>query len=424
MYFYRRAVNGVVAVILFGSVHVSADSGQLSLQQAVSRAQADDPWLVANRHRQQAIESMAIASAVMPEPKVSVAMNNLALDSFDFNQEAMTQLKFGISQTLPRGDSLAINKQQLKQSAGQYPFLRQDRKAKVAIIVGKLWFDIYKAQQSIHLIEQNRALFEQLADVAQASYSSAIGKTRQQDIVRAQLELARLDDKLTALEQKRLVHRQSLGEWVGVALTESLPDKMPRIKPKGLSMPNFEFHPAVQALNQQVKAGSFGIDLAKQQYRPQWTLNASYGYRGDAPSGMDRADLFSVGVSLDVPLFSEQKQDKQVAAAVSRKEAVKTEKLLLLRQFQSRYQVSKVQYQQLGKRELFYQEKLLPQSSEQAEAALTAYTNDDGDFAEVVRARIDQLNAQIELLDITVERQKAALSLNYFYVGDGEGGIL
>ena len=51
---------------------------------------------------------------------------------------------------------------------------------------------------------------------------------------------------------------------------------------------------------------------------------------------------------------------------------------------------------------------------QQAEASLTAYTNDDGDFAEVVRARISQLNAQIDSLEIDVERQKTIASLNYY----------
>jgi hypothetical protein len=46
------------------------------------------------------------------------------------------------------------------------------------------------------LIERDRVLFEQLVDIVKASYSSAQGNTRQQDVIRAQLELARLDDSL------------------------------------------------------------------------------------------------------------------------------------------------------------------------------------------------------------------------------------
>ena len=52
---------------------------------------------------------------------------------------------------------------------------------------------------------------------------------------------------------------------------------------------------------------------------------------------------------------------------------------------------------------------------EQAEASLSAYTNDDGDFAEVVRARIAELNARIDALDIEIERLKTIAQLNYFF---------
>lgn len=55
---------------------------------------------------------------------------------------------------------------------------------------------------------------------------------------------------------------------------------------------------------------------------------------------------------------------------------------------------------------------------EQAEASLTAYTNDDGDFAEVVRSRIAELNAQIDALNIRVEQQKTIVQMNYYFMKD------
>jgi len=50
---------------------------------------------------------------------------------------------------------------------------------------------------------------------------------------------------------------------------------------------------------------------------------------------------------------------------------------------------------------------------EQASAALTAYNNDDGDFAEAVRARISELNAQVELIQMMAERAKTLASFRY-----------
>jgi hypothetical protein len=53
---------------------------------------------------------------------------------------------------------------------------------------------------------------------------------------------------------------------------------------------------------------------------------------------------------------------------------------------------------------------------EQTEASLSAYTADDGDFSEVVRARIDALNARLDAFDIEVDRLKTVAQMNYFLV--------
>jgi len=185
-----------------GSEIKSIHHDGLTLDMAVKAAQRNDPWLTGNRHIQDAYQSKSIAAGTLPDPKVNIGLANMPMDTFDFGQEGMTQFKVGVSQMFPRGESLALRQQQLELIASQYPFQREDRKAKVAVTSGQLWLDVYKAQESIALIESNRGLFEQLSDIAQASYSTALGKSRQQDIVRAQLEVTRIDDRLNVIEQQ------------------------------------------------------------------------------------------------------------------------------------------------------------------------------------------------------------------------------
>jgi outer membrane protein TolC len=440
-----------------GCVSANADnivnSGPLTLQTTIQLAQKNDPWLVGNQHMQDSVESMSIASGALPDPKMSVSVANIAADSFDFNQEAMTQFKVGVSQMFPRGDSLALKQAQLKLVGSQFPFQREDRRAKVAVTAAKLWLDAYKAQESIALIENDRALFEQLADVAQASYSSALGKTRQQDIVRAQLELTRLDDRLTMLKQEQEMSLQKLSEWLSDFQPEipSLQNNSPLFNPSALTLaqtlPNikmldkqlylatssikpqnlyqrFSQHPSVKIVEQKIKASQSGVELAKQSYKPEWGISAGYGVRGDAPLGADRSDLFSIGVSFDIPLFTSNRQDKQVQSAISKTSAIKTERWQLLRQLISGFETNRAQLLRLNQRQQLYQERLLPQMHDQAEAALTAYTNDDGDFAEVVRSRIAELNASIDALSINVERQKNIVQLNYFLIKSADEIIL
>ena len=288
-------------------------------------------------------------------------------------------------------------------------------------------------------------MFEQLADVAEASYSAALGKTRQQDIVRAQLELTRLDDRLTVLRQKQEMFMEKLSEWLieyfhgdgdilsGMAplswsqleLDKDRPDiRMLRKSlylARGETNPQEIFtylssHPSLLALDRKIEASNIGIDLARQKYKPAWGVNANYGYRDEDQNGKNRADFISLGVTFDLPYFTANRQDKEVQSSISQAAAVKTKKWALLRKMIADFERTRSQLNRLNERQQLYQNQLLPQIHEQAEASLTAYTNDDGDFAEVVRSRIAELNAQIAALGIDVERQKSIIGLNYFFM--------
>ena len=449
---------GIIAITIFTASAAESPeikvNAPLSFEQTVRAAQKNDPWLTGNVHKQRAIESMSTAVNTLPDPKMSIGLANLPTNGFDFGQEGMTQAKVGISQMFPRGNTLEFKSQQLKIQSEAYPYQRKDRESKVAVTVGSLWLDAYRVQQSIALIEKNRSLFEQLADVAQASYSSALGKTRQQDIIRAQLELTRLEDRLDKLAQQKNHYEGKLSQWLttlstaklskisnsideaslvadlalhSIKLSQQLP-QIDLLNPSlvyteswlkvGELVPFFSSHPSVIAVEKKINATRAGINLAKQKYKAEWGVNASYGYRGDDPMGRSRADLFSVGVTFDLPLFTENRQDNEVQSAISKTEAVKTEKLLLLRQLLGAYSSAKGRLLRLIDRQDLYKKKLLPQIHDQAEASLTAYTNDDGDFSEVVRSRIAVLNVEIDHLTLNVEEQKILLELNYLLIGN------
>lgn len=441
----QAAISLSLIMALISSFSVKADDYQaLSLEAAVLQAQKNDPWLVANRHNQNALISQSLAATSLAAPKVSVAVTNIASDSFSFNQEPMTQFKFGVSQQFPRGDTRALKQQKFERMAGQQPFLRQDRKAKVVIEISQIWLEIFKAQQTIALIEKERPLFEQLEDIVESNYSSAFGATRQYDIVQAELELTRLDDRVNQVEQQKDMAMAKLYKWLKYGNSSSsiqpsdvannsivISGQLPNIHstiPEDLNIeqniiPNqlvvyFNQHPALKALEQKIKASKSDIALAKQKNKPSWAVKADYGYRGNDPLGQSRSDLFSLGVTFDLPLLTKNKQDQELKSALSQTESIKTNKWLLMRQMFSDFEKLAAQLQKLERRQKLYQQRLLPQIREQAEATLTAYSNDDGSFAEVVHARIAELNAGIDALEIDTEKQLTQIKLNYFFIKD------
>ena len=147
----------------------------LTLENAIEQAVLEDDWLAANVEREQAMLEEALAAAQLPDPRVSIGLSNLPLDTFNLGQEPMTQLRVGINQVIPRGDTLLLSEQKKKQQSEVNPFLRADRKAKVELLVSQLWLKSFLSARSIALIEADRSLFQQLIDITSSRYTVGLG---------------------------------------------------------------------------------------------------------------------------------------------------------------------------------------------------------------------------------------------------------
>jgi outer membrane protein TolC len=425
--------------IVLNTCLVFSAFADITLDHAITMAIQQDPWLSGNQLHEQALRAKSKGADTLPDPTLSLGLVNLPTNGFAFDQEPITQLKVGVAQMFPRGESLAIRQQQLDYQANQYPHQRDDRKAKIRVSVTQLWLEAAKVNRSIRLIKADRPLFEQLVDIVKASYSSAQGNTRQLDVIRAQLELARLDDRLSALVSQRDSALAQLYEWFSIAdqitlastfsNSISIPE-LPRLNPqlktllqRGDKTTLVQFlnqHPAILAIQQLHKAQGAAVTLAKQKYQPQWGVNASYAYRDDDQLGHSRADFFSIGVTLELPLFGTEKQDSEVKATQLSAEAIETDKRLLQQQMLGKMFDLYQQSLNLGLREQSFTTQIVPQTKEQADAALSSYTNDEGDFSEVIRARIALLNAQIDLINIQNQKLQTQAQLRYFLAANSK----
>ncbi|WP_027859536.1 TolC family protein [Marinobacterium jannaschii] len=388
----------------------------LTLQQATEGALQQDRWQQQNRAEEQALRHEATAAAALPDPTMRLALANLPTDSFDIDQENMTQLQLGLSQVFPRGNSLQLQQQRLQLMAGRNPLARMERRGQIRKQVGQLWLDLYSSQAQIRLIERNRALFSQLVDVAEANYRA--GVSRSSDLVRAELELTRLDDRISRLRQLRDSKRGQLAQWLPLEQSRQL---VSRHRPE-LDHHSVDFqrlpqrlmaHPRVLLAEQQIDIARKQVELAEQAYKPAYKVDLGYGYRDDMPGGRERADFFSAAVSFDLPLFTEKKQDPARNAARSRVEAAREARLLLLQQMRGQFETLHAEQQRLGERQALFELKLLPQLAQRREAALQSYSAGNGGFDEVMRAAITELDTRLQQIELQSAQQKNQLGLNY-----------
>lgn len=433
----KAPLGAALGVSLILSTSTTLANTTLSLEQAVELAQSKDPWLSSARFKQEAMLKQSLGMNVLPNPKVSLEVANMPTDSWQFDQEAMTQVKLGIEQTIPRGESLTLKSKKWQTKAKQFPVLSAVRLAKAKLTVSELWLDAHLAAQNIQLIEQNRNLLVQLADFTKASYASGLKNVRQQDVLSAQLALIQLDDDLVVQQQSYAKALSALTTWLTTATASDgshasykitgdsaqissvykfLKRELPVSSVNTDNLANMLLsHPEIKLLDLKHKVSEQDVLLEQQNYQPQWSVKASYGHRQDTPLNQPRADLFSVGVSFDMPLFTADAQDQKVMSAKAQMSAVQADKELKLRELVGLLNTELKQFELYQSRLTLYKEQLLKQVSEQAELAVSAYTNDDGSFSQAVSAKSNELKSNMQAAKIQVNKLKSLARINYLF---------
>lgn len=400
----------------------------LSLHDIIQLAVDNDPSLRANQQRQQGLNETAVASSTRPDPRLSVSMMNLPTDGFALNQEPMTQFFVGIAQTLPRGDSLDIKRKQLETSAEQLEHMRQDRRLKLKQTISEYWLNAKYAKLSLEQLINAQPVLEAFLQVRSSGYTSTSGAS-QSDLLQAQLRLLELRDRQTQLTQQYDTAVTGLYEWLPtgfgeIELTFSDDQSIPAIAYSKISASDgnaltslIQTHPAILAVQDKIRQSQQGIALAQQSYSPEWQLSAGYALRADTPQGQSRADFFTLGVSVDLPLFTHNRQDRQVNAAVYEAEAVKSDLHQLAKQMTTAIQTTVSRLTHVDSRIALYESALLPLTQQQVASLTLSYANDTGQVIKTLDAQINQIEKRIALLSLQREQQVLFAHLHYLLAG-------
>ena len=421
-------------LVLFASAGNSgaAELTHITLKTLIETAQAQDPWLAGSRYRQVREEAFRDGAVGLPAPTVTLGLSNVPTNSFNLNQEPMTQFQLGVHQTLPRGRTVALTRQKFDQKGLIQTHARSARKADIVRQVSQLYLEIFRYQQTAALIENDLTLFDQLIENALSQYTTGALGFHQQEVIQAQTERSRLIDRLNLARQQQDQGYAALSAWLGHgaaddrmhiegALSQLFPVpavaliQNPVLKVQALAEA-FAAHPVVRGLDQGVNAAETETNLAAERSKPQWGINARYGQRQDSALGASRADFLSLGVSFDLPIMNRRQQNSQVIAAVADRESVKTDRALMLRQIKAGYDQAALNYKHLLVRQQHFKTQLLLQVSEEAAASLAAYMTESGSFSDVLQANMSGLKIKTDALNVEVDLHQSIIDLSYYLV--------
>ena len=341
----------------------------LTLAEAEDRALESEPGHAALIARAAALEETAIVAGQLPDPSMRVGLANYPISSGSFSTEGMTQAQLGFRQSFPSGKSRAFRTEKYDSLAREMSENAAARSRDVLTGVRSAWLEPYYWQQARDIVTESRPFFIDLAEVSRSLYS--VGRKTQQDVLRAELELGRLDDRLLEIDRHHALAIAALSEWLGADARRPVAAKLPvwdQVPPLEALRENFAAHPAVLAADAQIAARQAGVSVAEESKKPGWALDLGYGYReGELSNGDPRSDFVSLSVTLDMPFFHKNRQDRSLSAALSERSAAQYEKAALLRQLSSRLDAEYAQWHDLSRRLALYETSILELSGSQSE---------------------------------------------------------
>lgn len=395
---------------------VFAHTNILTLDEAEHLALTNAPELRSLHATQAALQQQAVADGQLPDPQLMVGAINVPTNTFSFTQDDMTMVQVGLQQTFLPGHSLKYKSQKTqalsiaaakKQQAESLELLRQVRES---------WLDLYYWTYSKQIFDKNIAISHSLLKAVESQYS--VGKTTQSDVLQVQLALSRLEDQQIQILQQVDVARADLGRWIGEdeadsSITPTLPQWL-NPPPLSTLATQIQQHPLLKVDAANIDAAQDDVSYAKEQYKPAWTLEADYGIRqGEMTGGMPRSDMVTVQATIDLPFFTNKRQNKQLSASYDTLYATQMDRQTHYRDLTKTLREQYATWQRLSQREVLYQKQLTPESIQNAQAALASYTSASTDLTTVLRADSDELTAQMELLQIQIARAKARVNLLY-----------
>jgi outer membrane protein TolC len=419
MFHYRNCARHarILALLLLPGLALlpGAAPAALDLDGAIRIALDNDPASAASRASARAYSENAVAEGQLPDPRLRTGIYNLPLDNFDIDREPSTQLRLGIEQAFPRGDTLHYRQRRAESLASVEEANATTTTLQTIRDVRRHYLELYYQVRAAAIVAETRELFAQLVDITQAHYGS--GRVSQQDVLSASLELARLDDRATRIETAADENRAALAKWLDAAADLPLADgfpELPALPAKAQIESALPEHPVLLAETARVNAMQQGIRIAREQYKPGWSAGVEYRKRfGDDPDGSDRSDMMAAMLNVDLPLFTGNRQDRRLAASIAETEAAELRRDDKLNELQRMLATDYADWQRLGERTTLYESKLLREASANADASLHAYQSGVTEFTTLMRARITELDVRLDELRIRVDRARAQANLLY-----------
>ncbi|GAB4380959.1 MAG: TolC family protein [Calditrichia bacterium] len=263
-----------------------------------------------------------------------------------------------------------------------------------------IYFNLFFVDKAIETTLKNTSLVQSFVQIAQTKY--AVGKGLQQDVLKAQVELSKMEDKLIGLRQKRAALEARLNALLNRPADAPV-GKTPELEPgnfsfnlaelKELADQNRPLFAAWQAMERQSMQK---VKLAKKEYLPDFKITAAYTQRDVLQNGMGGADFVSGLFSMNIPLYFWKKQRKNVEENRYLQSAVQRNFQNIRNQVYAALEETLSEVEKNQRLSDLYRNGIIPQATQSLHSAISGYQTDKVDFLTLLSNQITLFNYQLD----------------------------
>ena len=379
-----------------------------ALQALVAEALERNPDLLAAQEGLNAARERVAQASALPDPMLSVGYTN---DGWapSLGRQEMTTLALMASQDLPYPGKRGLKADMASRETGQVEQQVERVRLRIAADVKRAYYGLLLARQLQAITREQRDLWHEIEGVVRARY--AVGQGAQQDVLRIQVEITRVEQSAAEQMAEAEIRLAELNRLLARPPDAPL-DASASLTVEPLALPLTEtverarqVSPELASARLAVERGRLATALAQKEYKPDFSVQASYVNRG----GLD--PMWQAGVGITLPV-----QRRRRAAAVAEAGALTrtTERFAESVNLQLRYRTQE-RFTRLKSTEKIadlYLKGIVPQDRMSVEAAIANYQSARVPFIAVLEALQTLYADRATLLRLGADHARLLASLD------------
>jgi len=388
------------------------DTVGLRLDEVLALARAQNPRVLALQSAAQAAAARVPGASTLPDPTFQIGVMNFGLPDLNTNMPTSMAPSVQLMQRIPfpgklslAGDIASYGKQMADASADEIWWGVRDE-------TSAAFFDLYALDRRIEVMHETLGLLQNFRQIAKASYTAGTG--HQADVLRADVEVARMEGDIRQMEAMRVARAANLNALLdrpaATPVASPVLGRLPLDIPCQDTLVGWarQSRPMLLRSRLAVERANKAVDLAHKQVWPDVTVGLTYGQR-DRGLGTERMGSAMIGFSLPIHAGSRQLAARDEAAA--RQRTAVADLSGMEASVDARIAGLLAELDRARTLAALYRERIVPEAKATVQSALSSYRVGQVDFMTLVDAQMTENQYEGELYQLQGEYGKAVAAL-------------